>query len=157
MELDEALPSKVTQPGWPWKAHPLETSRRGAHGGLITSCVSPLHSSALQGRGCVQQEAHLPLCLGSLQGLAFLLCHSYQKWASRWCQGHRQSPSSHCWVKGPEFPDWHPGCPYTPAFRGVAWHHKPGVLGEPQKAQLGLVQTRESPPRACFLPFRFRR
>ena len=69
-ELGEALPSRVTQPGWPWKAHPLETSR-GARGGLITSCVSPLHSSALQGRtGCVQQEAHLPLFLGSLQGLA---------------------------------------------------------------------------------------
>lgn len=31
-----------------------------------------------------------------------------------------------------------------------------GVLGEPQKAQLGLVQTRESPPRARFLLFRFR-
>ena len=64
-ELGEALPSRVTQYGWPWKAHPLETGRR-AHGGLITSCVSPLHSSALQGRrGCV------PLFLGSLQGLAF--------------------------------------------------------------------------------------
>lgn len=70
MELGEALPSRVTQPGWPWKAHPLET-RRGDRGGLIMSCVSPLQSSALQGRrGCVQQEAHLPLFLGSLQGLA---------------------------------------------------------------------------------------
>lgn len=157
MELGEALPSRVTQPGWPWKAHPLET-RRGDRGGLIMSCVSPLQSSALQGRrGCVQQEAHLPLFLGSLQGLASPLPHSsYQKWASRWCQGHCPSPSSHCWVKDPEFPDWHPGCPYTPAFRGVARHHKAGVIGEPQKAQLGLVQTRESPPRACFLPFRFR-
>ena len=39
-ELGEALPSRVTQYGWPWKAHPLETGRR-AHGGLITSCESP--------------------------------------------------------------------------------------------------------------------
>lgn len=70
--------------------------------------------------------------------------------------GPSPKPPSHCWVKGPEFPDWHPGCPHTLAFKGVARHHKAGELGEPQKAQLGLVQTRESPPRAHFLLFRFK-
>lgn len=56
-------------------------------------CVSPLHSSALQGkkRLCVL-EAYLPLFLGSLQGLAFSFpIPPYQKWGSRWCQAHGQA------------------------------------------------------------------